>query len=110
MAKHDGFHHHPFIIFATLCKLFRFSFTLHKLNHRIREMRENNPPQADSFGVVACTEDRKELPNGELKETTNRDLQEMAYFGKAQQLKVCFVCSLFILVLLRSKLILEVEE
>lgn len=33
-----------------------------------------------SLGVV-------ELPNVDSKENTNRDQQEMAYFGKAQQLK-----------------------
>jgi phosphopentomutase len=41
---------------------------------------EDKGIEMNSLGVV-------ELPGDESKETTNRDQQEMAYFGKAQQLK-----------------------
>jgi hypothetical protein len=48
---------------------------------------ENKTLEADSFGVIALTDPSDELPR-EVKQGTNRDQQDMAYFGRAQQLKV----------------------
>jgi choline transport protein len=43
--------------------------------------------EAASFGVTTFADPVEELPSAGTAEHTNRDQQEMAYFGKTQQLK-----------------------
>jgi hypothetical protein len=52
---------------------------------------EDKTSEAKHFGVIAPTDHIEEIPSGEIKENTNRDQQEMAYFGKAQQLKAGYL-------------------
>jgi choline transport protein len=48
---------------------------------------ESKTLEADSFGVMTFADPVEELPSVGVAEYTNRDQQEMAYFGKTQQLK-----------------------
>jgi hypothetical protein len=47
--------------------------------------------ETNSFGLVELSDQNEALPSGDIKENTSRDEQEMAYYGKAQQLKARFL-------------------
>jgi hypothetical protein len=52
---------------------------------------EDKTSEVKPFGVMAPADRIEEIPSGEIKKNTNRDQQEMAYFGKAQQLKARYL-------------------
>jgi len=52
---------------------------------------ESKALESDSEGVHVLVDPIAELSNMENQGHANRDQQEMSYFGKTQQLRVCYL-------------------
>jgi hypothetical protein len=55
----------------------------------VPEKMDNKIVELESVGAVEVAELTGNLPSNESKGNTSRDDQEMAFYGKRQQLKVC---------------------
>ncbi len=54
-------------------------------------MESQEAVDTNFFGVVERSDPKETPPSNDSKEDTSRDQQEMAYYGKEQQLKACFL-------------------
>ncbi len=67
---------------------FIFPYLLHSLVHDCSEAMESKARESDSDCIEVPLDPIEDIFDAENADNTNRDQQEMSYFGKTQQLKV----------------------